>query len=281
MSRNPYLKSDGPAIQRSVFVFMDILGYTGMIQEAEASGQQQDFLNKIHKALSEGREWLEEKKLPSELVHSFPKDDYALKAFTDNIVIGWPISGRREDGESELMRAFSTLADFQLVMALEGLFVRGAISIGNAYIDDIAVFGDALTEAHLGETTLARDPRIILTASSVKAVKGHLKYYGQPHFAPQARDLLQDSDGQWFLNYLDTLMFAVNDVGPFYSELEKHKAIVEANLIKYKNRPNIFAKYAWVANYHNVFCDLHSTYFSESHKIDTELYRARPTLIIE
>ena len=59
------------------------------------------------------------------------------------------------------------LMNFQFSMSVRGFFVCGAISIGNAFIDDIVVFGDALTEAYLGESKLARDPRIILTEKAV------------------------------------------------------------------------------------------------------------------
>jgi hypothetical protein len=166
-------------------------------------------------------------------------------------------------------------------MALEGFFIRGAISIGEVYIDDIAVFGDALTQAHTGESRLARDPRIILTASAVTAVKQHLNYYSSTKFAPQVKELLQDSDGQWFVNYLDTILVAEDEHGPFYEELLKHKAAVETRLIEHRDNPLIFSKYVWVAGYHNCFCDLHPRHFSIEHKINTELFRASPKLIVD
>jgi hypothetical protein len=193
-------------------------------------------------------------------------------------VIGWPI---RDDGEIELGSAFWKVAWFQFDLALDGFFMRGAISLGNIYIDDVAVFGDALTEAHTAESQLARDPRIILTATAVAAVKRHLKYYASSQYAPQTSALLQDSDGQWFVNYLDTVLIAENEHGPFYEEFIKHKQSVEIRLVQYRNNPPIFSKYAWVAGYHNSFCDLHLHYFSTEHKIDTELFRAAPRSIVD
>lgn len=161
MSRNPYrIDGEDPSLKLSVFAFMDILGYRQMIRESERDGKQQEFLTALYKTLSNARGWLEDKDYAE--THKFwPKDLYALKAFTDNIVIGWPI---RDDGESKTGQAFSKLGYFQFVMAIEGFFVRGAISIGDAYVDDIAVFGDALVQAYDGEINLARDPRIILEA---------------------------------------------------------------------------------------------------------------------
>ena len=208
----------------------------------------------------------------------FDKDPHALKAFSDNIVIGWPI---REDAESELGDAFDRLACFQLSMVNAGFFVRGAISVGGAYIDDIAVSGKALIEAYEGESQLARDPRIILTKSAEARVQSHLRYYTPREAAPQARDLLIDSDGRWFLNYLNVILVLADYSDPFYYELTRHKQAVETQLAKYKGTPTIFAKYAWVAGYHNYFCDLHSHYFTDEYKIETDLFRAPPRRVVE
>jgi len=277
MSRNPYQENPKePKLKSSVFVFMDILGYKEMITEAQKNKTDQELLVKLHHALSGGRAILErDLKIDSEYVD---KDLFAFKGFTDNIVIGIPISG---DGEMELGDAFGKVAEFQLQMVLQGFFLRGAISIGQAFIDDIAVFGDALNQSYLGECTLARDPRIILTESAVNAVDQHLEYYGRKKFAPQARDLLKDADGQIFVNYLDMILIAEEESGPFYDFLAKHKDSVEKKLKDFKNAPPIFAKYSWVAEYHNFYCDLHKHHFSDEHKINTDLFRAPPSLIVD
>jgi hypothetical protein len=115
----------------------------------------------------------------------------------------------------------------------------------------------------------------------VKAVKRLLKYYHSSKFAPQARELLCDSDRKWFVNYLDSVLIAEDEHGPFYDEFLKHKASVEAKLSQHKDNPPIFSKYAWVAGYHNYFCDLHYRCFSDDHKIDDELFRAGPKLIVD
>jgi hypothetical protein len=149
--------------------------------------------------------------------------------------------------------------------------------VGKAYIDEIAVFGDALIEAYKGESELARDPRIILTSSAVEAVKRHLSESNiNPYYLPYVKNLLCDSDGQWFINYLDCLLIAENECGPLYEELLKHKLSVEKKLDEYKGKPKLWSKYAWVAGYHNYFCDAHSQHFNAEHKIDIELFRASP-----
>ena len=279
MTRNPYATAaEEPTLWPSVLVFMDILGYTEMIKKAERDNKQQETLRDLHKALQTGRNWLEDND-SSETFRQLSKTDlYALKAFTDNIVIGWPV---RSDAESEFGNAFFKLGSFQFQMILEGYFVRGAISVGDAYIDETAVFGSALIEAYEGESKLARDPRIILTNSAVTTAKQHLKYYGRPESAPHVREVLRDTDGQWFLNYLECVLWAEDEQGPFYEDFLRHKSVVEAKLLEFAGQPALWSKYAWVASYHNYFCDLHPHHFSGEHKIAINLFQRSPGLITD
>jgi hypothetical protein len=275
-NHNPYYNDDGTlAIRRSVVAFVDILGYREMATRAARDNREREVLAQLHAALSAGRKWLD----PDAELPTLPKDVYVIKAFTDNIVIAWPIS---DDAETELGSAFSSLAWFQLEMVNAGFFVRGAISIGNIFVDDIAVFGGALNEAYEGETRLARDPRIVLTPSAAAAVRNHLGYYRMSELAPQNRDLLRDADGQCFLNYLDdTVLIAPDEVGPNYDMLALHRQRTEKRLIEYRSDPTIWNKYAWVARYHNYFCDLNQMYFDESHKIDVTKFDLQLTRIVD
>lgn len=279
MSRNPYqVDGEEPTLRRSVLAFMDILGYSEMIRTSERHDTQEQELRALHKTLSLGRRWLEDGDSPQAMKDLIKKDFYALKAFTDNIVIGWPV---RDDAEVEFGNAFFKLGAFQFQMVLDGYFVRGGLSVGDAYVDEIAVFGSALVEAYEGESILARDPRIVLTSSAVAATKQHLSYYGSGRHAPHVRDVLRDSDGQWFLNYLECVLWAEDDRGPFYEEFDRHKLAVEQKLATHKSNPSIWSKYAWVASYHNYFCDLHSHHFGEEHKVNVELFKQSPGLIVE
>lgn len=278
MSRNPYIiAGQEPTLRNSVFVFMDILGYSDLMLQSQKAGTQQAVLRDLHSALSASRRGLEDLNMPAELREFSEKDFFALKAFTDNIVIGWPV---HSDAETEFGSAFMRLAIFQFEMAIRGYFVRGAISVAPAYVDEVAVFGDALTQAYVGESKLARDPRIILTESAVAAAKQHLTYYFPPSRAPHVRDILKDADGQWFLNYLDSVLIAEDEHGPFYTEFLQHKSAVEAKLAEHSANPPIWAKYAWVASYHNYFCDIHSNYFDEEHRVNVDLFKKVPSLIV-
>jgi hypothetical protein len=173
------------------------------------------------------------------------------------------------------------LSGFQMQMTLEGFFVRGAISVGECYVDDVAVFGDALLDAYNGESKTARDPRVILKASAVDAAKQHLEYYPDRSNSPYSRYILRDADGQWFVSYLESTMIAECEHGPFYEDLLKHKTVIEGMLAQHKKNPPIWSKYAWVAGYHNYFCGSYPDYFGDEHKIDVEPFRASPGSIVD
>lgn len=275
-SRNPYVKDgEGPQLKNSVVAFMDILGYREMAENAASGGTEPELLLRLHSTLEYGQKFLKGDLTPPKLGL---KDFYAVKAFTDNIVIGWPI---RMDAESELGSAFFKLSFFQFNLALSGFFIRGGLSIGPLYMDDIAVFGRGLNEAFDAECRLARDPRIVLASSAEEAVKTHMRYYAEPDYSPQSRDLYRDSDGKVFLNYLESILIAEDENGPSYDELLKHKEVVERALSEHRGNPMIWSKYAWVANYHNFFCEQYPNYFNGEHMIEQKKIRMVPRRITE
>ena len=279
--RNPYITDHGlPALKESVVAFVDILGYQALIRGAHQNGSAQLLLTRLHEALTAASRHLtnldedENPLLPPELLPR--KDLYKIRTFTDNIVIGYPIS---DDAEMELGAIFSQLAFFQLEMVNRGFFIRGAIAIGDLYIDDMIVFGQGLLDAYDGESKDARDPRIVLSSSAQEAVLQHVNYYHTPSHSPQARDLYRDADGQFFLNYLESTLIGEEEHGPYFDILANHKSAVEAKLEEYRGEPAYWAKYAWSASYHNYFCDQYR-YFSDDHKIDVSQFQMQPTRIV-
>lgn len=172
------------------------------------------------------------------------------------------------------------LALFQLKMVLSGFFLRGAISIGELYLDDDIIFGNGLLEALKGEQEQARDPRIILTGSALKHVDEHLTYYATLEDSPQYRELYRDADKQIFLNYLECILIAEDEIGPSFEELRRHKTVIEEKLREYVDRPPIWSKYLWVANYHNFFCEQYPHHFDDSFKIDLGEFQMRPDRLI-
>jgi hypothetical protein len=273
---SPYWDDGQPVRMRtSVVVFADILGFTEKTRRANDLASAQELLRHLRSTLNGAlmsitQDWMK-------LSGGMARRPWEYKAFTDNVVIGFPI---RDSGEVELGRVFSNLSMFQLKMAQAGRFIRGSIAVGDLYIDRDIVFGAGLLEAYDVEQKLARDPRIVLAPSAVRYLTQHLARHEDPHGAPHNRDLLVDADGQTFLNYLDSILIAESEHGPFYDELLGHKDQVTQALQAHRGDPKVWSKYEWVAKYHNYFCSMHS-YFDDEHRIELEALAPTMRALVE
>lgn len=239
---------DKPTLVNSIVCAIDILGFSQMISNSCESGYGNKLLREINYLINKNKQCI----IPNKY------SEGKIKIFTDNMVVAYPIKG---DGEEELDEILQNVSEYQFNLALEGLFVRGGVSVGDFYINEDIVFGPALLDAHHIESTVACYPRIILDEKTVERVQKYINYYD---VAPQKGKILIDSDGQWFLNYLSTIFKYYTECNNEYEFervqfglLLKHKQKIEELLFEYKEDIRVWDKYVWTANYHNYFCDLH------------------------
>lgn len=264
---NPYIQAGQPAtLKPSVFCFLDVLGYSEFARQPP-SPELSDRFGRYHEALSKGAEILKATDRQQWIAPMRGSHDAAVTAFTDCIAIGIPIYFR--DGEVEVGEALQRIGGYQLEMANRGYFVRGAMSFGDVYVDDLAVFGAPLIEAYEGETQRAVNPRIVVCQSARDLATQHLGYYGNQAHAPLNSELKCDQDGEWFVDYLDSLLVAP-DEGVFGAqELVRHKEVVEEKLALHADSgARILGKYEWVARYHNWFCHRHRYYYGAEPMIE-------------
>jgi|SRR5450759_817777 len=248
---------------------LDILGFSEVIERAYSQGKETQLLEEISIALTAATERLK----------SFCKQspEFSVKLFTDNIVIGWEYF--TNDAHVELQVLCDVLADYQLKMVSKGYFVRGAISIGTLMMDDNLVFGDALLKAHRLEATQACNPRIIVDpklekvavqsgSSSVSTGENFFKFH-----------LMSDVDGYLFVNYLWAIYEWRYDaqhghvLWPNEEKLQNHGKQIVQSLTATRTDPRKWAKYFWVANYHNSYCERLGM---KQHMINESLLRTQP-----
>jgi hypothetical protein len=279
--RNPYINEEGQReLHTSIIAFVDILGFKELVRNAKKDGKSQKIFTDFYQVLAT---WYKRDATFSKEVFEMPpiggkKDKYKIRIFTDCILIGFPISKRgREynfiEGCDEFFDILSSLYLFQTEMVNQGYFVRGAIAVDELYIDDVIIYGNGVTEAYEAESKQAKYPRIILTESAEKMfMEIDKSFVDQERNNYLNRYLNRDSDGQLFLNYLESIKIGESDY-QFVDELEKHKQMVEANLRTYLDNPNCLEKYVWAANYHNYFCG-QPPYYND-HRIDLTQYSMR------
>jgi len=256
---NPYKNIDSPKMLPSFVCYADILGYSHLSKEAIKSGNGHEFLHRLHSALSKAYERIRE--------HSKGCGEdsyYAVKVFTDNIVVGYPLDRPGYDyGEPELGNIMGIFNEFQFGLAMEGFFLRGGIAFGELYMDDDIVFGDALLQA-VDQDKGGGAPRLSLTPSAIEIVQRQLGFYGETTtWTPHYEYLREDADGTIFLNYLDEAFFAFPEGGISFDVIEGHRKSIIKAIQEYKGNPGVRAKYEWAARYHNYICNE----FAESHPI--------------
>jgi hypothetical protein len=224
----------------------------------------------VHKALKSALSHLK----PSRKIISTPL--WAMKSFTDNIVLGWPVL---DDAEVELGNVFYRSAYFQAALIKAGFFCRGAITVGPLYMDGSIVFGSALLDAYEAEVNLARDPRIILTPAAEKYVLSHVQYYSDPRESPQDAYLSRDADGLPFVDYLK-IIYEEEGPRPLAAILKQHKHHIEERLRTHEREPRIWSKYLWCGRYHNHTCARFHSH-TAGLAIDAALFDPPPRSILD
>ena len=238
-----------PATQHSFCALLDVLGFTQAVREAERQGKSAELLEKFSFLV---RNWFTT--LGDVFAIEWEQQrQREYRVFTDNVIVGGPLSaGSRAD----LQFTIEDLALLQLGLLAEGFFVRGGMSVGQLWIDDLVVYGGALIDAHEAEQR-ARSPRIVLHENAVSIVTHEVRLYFNTYRERRGHRftdaILVDRDGKWFINYLARL-FDRGMFDPDYAALDLHRSTVEAKLEQYTGDERIYPKYQWCASYHNYFC---------------------------
>ena len=108
-------------------------------------------------------------------------------------------------------------------------------------------------------------------------------YYGNAIHAPQMQMVLLDADGEVFVHDLNYLMESADDVPLINADsLSQHKERGICDLEVHRGSPRVRAKYQWVANYHNYFCDQsrQCVGYHDDLAIHPEIRQIKPTTFV-
>lgn len=270
---NPYRTEESrPKLQLSVAAFVDFLGYKEDIEAAFKLGNGQKELERLRTALDNAYQHLEASRDGS-LVG---KRRLEYKSFTDCLVIGRPITQFHQDSRDAVFAVddvIQYLGFLQMQLSCMGYFLRGGVAIGELYIDQDMVFGQALMDAYKAEKDLAVNPRVILCESAQEAFRREPRWLE----LGKAPGLYVDTDERVFIDYLGLcVMIADGDDRAFVEILDDHKAALEKRMRETVHKPHVFSKYQWAANYHNSVCDQFPDEIDESKKLSQDQYVPRP-----
>lgn len=147
--------------------YLDLLGTTKKIVEDE----NDKYLNIIDKAIEYAID-INKKITKSSFIEQY-QGKIKTKAFSDNIIMAIPIKSENEKlSVITAVMEIAVILQSKLILECEWLS-RGAITIGDLYIDENFVWGNALVRAYDFESNLAVYPRVIIDPEI-------MKYYNYP-----------------------------------------------------------------------------------------------------
>lgn len=229
-----------PLLTYSCVLFWDVLGVRAFSESPDALMH----LRALSVALEKARERAAFESEEAEPYH-------AVTWFTDNVVIGSPISGTTGPLGIEPALGFSALgaAYLQLLLLDAGYVGRGAISLGAHHMQQRMAFGPALVEAvNLEKTT--RWPRVALTEEAADFNRAIVtEFYATPEDSPHATEYLVDEDGVVFVDHLSVWLGDEDDDVVLDRLLRRQRAVIEESLSRQAG--DVFEKWKWLADMHN------------------------------
>lgn len=220
----PNTKTLSP-IKKHIVAYLDILG----AQKLMLSNDSNTFLRVLQE------QYEELLCLPKVLRHIPQFEDVKIKIFSDNIIIVSELVEDEYINKTKLERVLQLVSHLQVNLLAKAKLLRGGITIGELFINDILVYGAGLIEAYKLESKVAIYPRVVVSSEVA--------------YLNEKESIIKDYDGNWFVNFYWSFIGSAG----LYIDMSSYidNVIQEADLKDYKIRQKI----NWLINYHNHKCD--------------------------
>jgi hypothetical protein len=227
-----------------------LLGFSQQVIASPSREDSQRLLNQIVSGIEDARATARTAMLNEG--QSTPPG-WATKFFSDNLVVGCPVADSRSSVRFIAQFVIRCVQQYQLRMALNGLFVRGALTHGLLSITDEIIFGAALIDCYQHESKAAVVPRVLLTEILSKELVGPVQRDSRSSLSGISDAICRDVDGYWFVNYLQA---SIERDRVDWSVIERHKQKV-LEVLSRTTRHDVLPKFGWMCRYHNMFCHWH------------------------
>ena len=235
LDKNPPPNFVHPQQSEYIVAHLDFLGAT---KKMRVTGESDKFLWQIDTIYSAA---LEMKKRLAEL----GLNKIETKIFSDNIIIAKK-TNNPQCSISEFIEVQAFCRMFQTYALIFGAIVRGAITQGKFFMDNIFAYGEALCKAYDLESKVAVYPRIIVDPVIFSGTKiDDLNLEG----------LKRNYDGLYSLDNFDFLEkhFTEKEF-PVVFEKTRTTIVSEYKKILKNQKLDLIAKYHWLANQFNEYC---------------------------
>lgn len=238
--------------------FLDVLGFKRMV----FSSKQKD-RTKIEEYFG----LIEE--VTSELKAIEPKKELGSLIISDSVILSMPVDDNISTKIDKFRHLCIAVAKIQSLLALKGIWLRGAISSGEAYFDPKKnnIVGKAYIDAYILAESKAIYPRVIIDHKIIneldklssqdlideinKKTEGGLKFANWTTdvlFNWQKNDLVEGEklvqDVAMFIDYLSPAMKDLDKLRKLISNIEK--------MIYSDN--TVYLKFKWIMTYLSVNC---------------------------
>ena len=212
-----------------IVAYIDLLGVTNKIKSKDS----QLAMNKLHNLYTLSVKLTRDVQIEE-------NQDIQFKIFSDNIIIAKKLSNQIPQRTQEIRSLLMCAGHFQELSAGDsvGWLLRGGISIGQLFIDDVMVWGEALLKSYYLEDKVANYPRIIIDKDIVNEIiqNNVLCEY-----------LRKDFDNLYFLNFLNDCHFCGKMLMNGFQIMQEEAGI--------KIDEKLYQKFSWHMNFVNAELD--------------------------
>lgn len=231
--------------ENRIVLFLDILGFKSIIDKTIEHGKDRvERIEKLHETLH---------LVKVEVSRINKGTSKVITQFSDSIVVSF-----EENDTEEITYFFGTILSLVMSLISRDIMCRGAISYGRLFHSEDFVFGPALNDAYLTESTAALYPRVILDKSVLDILKGlhnarTTNLLAKMRMETKIKSILNiDTDDKLYIDFFAGALVKIHDetILDYFNSLRRF--ITSGH--NYTS-PSIKVKYGWMKNKFNKFID--------------------------
>jgi hypothetical protein len=248
-----------PKYTRQIVVFLDILGFSGMLHSFEEEALNNDDPTDDHYHESQRLNAL--LKIFQNAVHLVKGANCRPYQFSDNLGVAINYITNETENPDVFANILSLIGLLTFEFMKEGYFLRGGVSAGWSLDADDMVVGMPLLTAYNLEQEEAVYPRVMLSKEFMRQLKD---YDGGQKFSEYGsfivdRYVVSEGDRGYINAFYHVTNFEDKTGKIEYLQICSHA--IDEKLSQFSGEPRIFDKYRWLAIEFNKFIDM---YISDS-----------------
>lgn len=225
-----------------LITYIDILGFRELVKT-----KSPNFISRAIRQVIEAT-------APDDKIRKANEENYVK--FSDLIVHTVPILSRanKKFRDGIVFLEIHGLVAAQAMLVDQGLLLRGALTMGMLERTYGVLFGPGIIAAYDLEREQAQFPRIVVESDLIEALKVTPLLTAHPYeeeIEYISKFIKRDDDGVVFIDYVGGMQDECAEPADWLEFLRVHKAFVENNIAKFKEKKRVLSKYLWLKKYHN------------------------------